>query len=72
MSGAGGGRPGLTRKGRRRWQIWMGIEDFDNAGDVMRAHGHRDIAQAVRFALQQQAARDRAAAPVKKPKEKPP
>ncbi len=60
MSDTGGGQP-VTRKGRKRWTVWFGKEDFSNAEAVRKANGHDNVAAAVRFAVAEQASRDRAA-----------
>jgi hypothetical protein len=50
---------GLTSNGRRRWQLWMGLDDFDAAEEVRKRHGFRQLAEAVRFCIQQQAGREK-------------
>lgn len=52
-------RPKVTRNGRRRWQFWKGRDDQANIDVIRKKHGHQTDADAVRYALREQAERDR-------------
>jgi hypothetical protein len=49
----------VTRRGRRRWQMWAGVEDFDNLDIIRSKHGQESLAEAARYAIAEQAKRDK-------------